>query len=124
MDEFYDLRNSVNHSVYQFMQTYCSDIMNQWNEECCKYNNMADEEVGECGENLTRFQVAVFGSGETIEEYLAEYLWGDFGDVPMNPETECIERDWNVFPSGTHREEIWHWFEEKLNVSVAALMYC
>lgn len=46
-------------------------------------------------------------------------LWLEFGDVPMNPETECIETEWNGFPSGTHREEIWHWFEKTFKVSVA-----
>lgn len=46
-------------------------------------------------------------------------LWLEFGDVPMNPETECIETEWNGFLPGTHREEIWHWFEETFNISVA-----
>ena len=41
-------------------------------------------------------------------------LWNEFGDVPMNPETECIEEAW---------EEIWHWFEETFDVRVADLMY-
>ena len=50
-------------------------------------------------------------------------LWAEFGDVPMNPETECIESDWMHFPAGTHREEIWHWFEETLDCRVADLMY-
>lgn len=52
----------------------------------------------------------------------AEMLWRYFGDVPMNPETECIEENWHGFPAGTHREEIWHWFEEKYSLSVAKLM--
>lgn len=46
-------------------------------------------------------------------------FWLEFGDIQMNPDTECIETEWNGFPSGTHREEIWHWFEETFNVSVA-----
>ena len=46
-------------------------------------------------------------------------LWKEFGDVPMNPDTECIEEEWNNFPIGTHREEIWDWFEETFNISVA-----
>lgn len=46
-------------------------------------------------------------------------LWAEFGDVPMNLETECIEDDWHDFPAGTNREEIWHWFEEEFGVSVA-----
>lgn len=60
---------------------------------------------------------------EEIEKYtnkcLARELWNRFGDVPMNPETEEIECYWNGFDEGTHREEIWHWFEETFRVSVA-----
>lgn len=52
-----------------------------------------------------------------------EALWEDFGNIPMNPETECIEEPFMHFPIGTHREEIWHWFEETFNISVADLMY-
>ena len=49
----------------------------------------------------------------------AKELWIEFGDIPMDPETECIEVDWHGFPAGTNREEIWHWFEEEFDVSVA-----
>lgn len=55
---------------------------------------------------------------EIVEDYVHE-LWEEFGDVPMNPETEEIEEEWNGFPPGTHREEIWHWFEESFCLSVA-----
>lgn len=48
-----------------------------------------------------------------------QYLWDEFGDVPMDPETECIESDWLIFPAGTHREEVWSWFEDVFPVSVA-----
>lgn len=50
-------------------------------------------------------------------------LWDEFGNVPMDPETECIEEPWRGFEKGTNREEVWHWFEEKYGVSVADLMY-
>lgn len=46
-------------------------------------------------------------------------LWEEFGDVSMDPDTECIESTWHGFPAGTHREEIWKWFEETFHVSVA-----
>lgn len=123
MKEFYDLQSSVNQSVYKLMKSYFGDMMPKWDKECREYNNMTDEEVGECGKNLTQFQVAVFGAEETIENYLANSLWCDFGDIPMNPETECIECEWCGFAVGTHREEIWCWFEEKFNISIADLMY-
>lgn len=52
-----------------------------------------------------------------------EALWKQFGDVAMNPETEEIEESFLSFPAGTHREEIWHWFDERYSKGVAALLY-
>lgn len=46
-------------------------------------------------------------------------LWEEFGDVSMDPDTECIESIWHGFPAGTYRVEIWKWFEETFQVSVA-----
>ena len=34
-----------------------------------------------------------------------EKLWAEFGDVPMNPETECIEAPFMGWGVGIHREE-------------------
>lgn len=53
----------------------------------------------------------------------ARELWEELGDVPMDPETECIEAEWHGFPAGTHREDIWHWFDEICPLGVAELMY-
>lgn len=67
------------------------------------------------------------GLMETYDIYKNGYikdLWLEFGDIPMDPETECIESKWHGFPAGTHREDIWHWFEETFDISVAEdLMY-
>ena len=52
-----------------------------------------------------------------------EELWTLFSDVPMDPETECIEEGFLGFDKGTHREEIWHWFDERYSKGVACLMY-
>lgn len=49
---------------------------------------------------------------------LAKDAWNDFANVPMDPKTECMEEAWHGFPAGTHREEIWHWFEDEYGVSV------
>lgn len=49
----------------------------------------------------------------------AKKLWLEFGDIPMNPATECLEEAWHGFAVGTHREDIWHWFEETFDISVA-----
>lgn len=73
--------------------------------------------------------MAIKATGALATEMKTEHyqviksLWQEFGDIPMNPETECIECDWNGFSAGTHREEIWHWFEEEFNIRVYDLMY-
>lgn len=50
-------------------------------------------------------------------------IWALFTDVPMNPETERMEEPFLHFPALTHREEIWHWFDERYTGGVAALLY-
>lgn len=50
-------------------------------------------------------------------------LWDEFGDVPMNPETECIEQPFLGWGAGVHREEIWHWFDKRYSKGVYALLY-
>lgn len=55
-------------------------------------------------------------------EIYVKDLWEEFGEVPMNPETEEIEESWKHFLPGTHREDIWHWFEEQFDINVAELM--
>ena len=52
-----------------------------------------------------------------------EDLWHMFGDIPMDPETETMEEDFLIFPAGTHREEIWHWFDERYSKGVYGLMF-
>ena len=54
---------------------------------------------------------------------ILEDLWTEFGDVPMNPETECMEQPFLGFPAGTHREDIWHWFDERHSKGVTYLLY-
>lgn len=50
-------------------------------------------------------------------------LWSKFEDVPMNPETERMEAEFLSFPAGTHREEIWEWFDQRYSGGVYHLLY-
>jgi hypothetical protein len=50
-------------------------------------------------------------------------LWDEFSDILINPETECIESAFLHFPAGTHREDIWHWFDEKYSLGIYYLLY-
>ena len=52
-----------------------------------------------------------------------ERLWEELEDVPMDPETECIEEAFYIWPTGTDREEIWHWFDERYSKGVPYLLY-
>lgn len=54
---------------------------------------------------------------------IVETIWRDFEDVPMDPETECMEAAFLHFPVGTKREDIWHWFDERHSQGVHYLLY-
>tara|TARA_R110001592_G_scaffold211167_1_gene462944 strand:- start:637 stop:876 length:240 start_codon:yes stop_codon:yes gene_type:complete len=55
---------------------------------------------------------------------IAKKLWVELGDIPVNEDMELNE-EFNpenydaVFEIGTDCEEVWHWFEETFNLSVA-----
>ncbi len=53
---------------------------------------------------------------KTVTE--AKRLWAELGDIPIN-EDEEIDIDWHIFSKGTDRQEIWHWFENEFDLSVA-----
>ena len=52
-----------------------------------------------------------------------EEMWAQFADIPMDPETECIEAPFMGWGPGVHREEIWHWFDKRHSKGVAYLLY-
>ena len=65
------------------------------------------------------------GGIKTLDErdkYL-EKLWASVEDAPIDPDTECLEEEALGFPPGTHREELWRWFDERYSKGVAHLLY-
>lgn len=50
-----------------------------------------------------------------------EKLWEMLGDIPVNDNDE-IEEEFLEFPAGTHKEEIWKWFDERYPDGVCRLM--
>jgi hypothetical protein len=48
----------------------------------------------------------------------ASLLWHFFGDTPID-ENECIDEPFLHFDTGTDRFDIWHWFEDYFDVSIA-----
>ncbi len=93
-------------SEYTAIQTYC--------ENCGYVLDQDDIEVIKDRGLKTSF--------DFWKETYVKDLWEEFGDVPMNPDTEEIEKPWKHFLPGTHMEDIWHWFEEQFDISVAELM--
>ena len=57
------------------------------------------------------------------QDWVVKELWKEFADVPVNPETECIEEEFLYFEKGTHREVIWKWFDGAYSKGVEALLY-
>ena len=51
----------------------------------------------------------------TEEEYQAtiDDLWEDFSYINID-ENENILENWKIFKKGTFREDIWHWFDERV----------
>lgn len=54
---------------------------------------------------------------ELWEIYSAEELWSKLGDIPTDSDDK-IEENFFHFDVGTHREEIWHWFEDTYDISI------
>lgn len=50
-------------------------------------------------------------------------LWEIFSEIPMNPDTEQMELGFLHFPAGTHREEIWKWFDQRYSKGIGYLLY-
>lgn len=57
----------------------------------------------------------------TTQDELVEAMWETLIDVNID-EDECIEQNWFVFPIGTYKEEIWHWFDEHHSKGIAWLI--
>ena len=41
-----------------------------------------------------------------------EELWDKFSEVPVNNDDE-IEENFLLFPTGTDRFDVWHWFDDR-----------
>lgn len=59
---------------------------------------------------------------DDLDDKVLEYLWEEFGDVLID-DNECILDDFIGFKCGTHREEVWHWFDEHHSKGVSFLMF-
>lgn len=80
-------------------------------EECnTPFNSTMDLAVGNVRKEIV------------LDDEVLEYLWEEFGDVLID-DNECILDDFIGFKRGTHREEVWHWFDIHHSKGVSFLMF-
>lgn len=69
------------------------------------------------------YQYDAFMDEDHLTDSEVEELWSALEDVPMNPETERMEKPFLIFPAHTEREEIWKWFDKHHSKGIAYLLY-
>lgn len=90
---------------------YLTDDFNEANENLAAFYKKLGYDV-----QITKQQSAVNARDKAIE-----YMWMQFKDIQMNPETKCIEQPFYQFQSGTSVDEIWEWFDKQYSKGVTAL---
>ena len=49
-------------------------------------------------------------------------LWSTLSEMPID-EGDCIENDFEHFPAGTFRQDIWAWLESEFEIRIYDLMF-
>lgn len=57
---------------------------------------------------------------QTNLQHHAQKLWDTLAGVHFD-ESGCLEEPWYIFSSGTNREKIWAWFEERYHIHCSEL---
>ena len=85
---------------------------------CDTYFKTRDEAF-EAAKILTKIFKTEGSTGlvEYANQWLAE-LWDEFGDVTLNDE-EQINSSFYIWPAGTDKEVIWHWFDRSHSKGLA-----
>lgn len=100
-------------------------------EECVEFHPKESEYVNRSEYCLHIWRPAAGKLNSPYEKFATirerdtalERLWGEFSDVPIDPRTDKLEDDWFIFPHGTEKEDIWHWFDRRHSKGVAYLLY-
>lgn len=65
-------------------------------------------------ENFFKFYI---NNGRLTKEYYdntLDKLWEELSDVPLDNMGEKIDRNFYFWEKGTLKEDIWHWFDERV----------
>ena len=83
------------------------------------------EKVQDCSTPFNTTMDIVVGDVITnihLDDEKLEYLWEKFGGIPIDDDENILE-DFLGFDLGTHREDVWRWFDEHHSKGVAYLMH-
>lgn len=71
---------------------------------------------------VTELRFSKLPSDRVFRDVVVEELWDNLADVPIAPETEELDEPYYIWPKGTDKEDIWHWFDEHHSKGVAYLL--
>ena len=116
-----ELRALLNHLPAGTRVTICGD------GNCFYHEDRTDAVICLDCEDLDSFYRDDFEAmltEESLEERdnHLESLWLELTDIPMNPQTETLEGQFYIFNEGTHKENIWQWFDQHHSKGVAYLL--
>lgn len=65
---------------------------------------------------LNKYEFLKSYSYLTEEDYQAtiDKMWEQLSDIPVNNTGEIIEDKFYIWEKGTSRDDIWHWFDERV----------
>lgn len=61
-----------------------------------------------------------------MKQEIVKEMWDNMEDIPFDEDTEgnlILGEDYEIWPKGTEREEIWHWFDENYENGITNLLY-
>lgn len=98
-----------------------ADVMWNIGAQCWETAGIYDNATcDDCGGETTIVERTIPEPPSNLQQ--ARALWAKLGDVPIDDNGCCMApfvTPLHTFDAGTHREEIWHWFEHTFDVSVA-----
>ena len=71
---------------------------------------------------VTELRFSKLPSDRAFRDVVVEELWDNLADVPIDPETEELDEPYYIWPKGTDKEDIRHWFDEHHSKGVAYLL--
>ena len=91
---------------------YCADCGSSDVEMTMWVNPNTGEISGESSDRFEEEDCWCKNCTEHVRLLTLEELWDQFSEVPVNNDDE-IEEDFLLFPAGTSKFDVWHWFDDR-----------